>query len=83
MSVSGAWDLLSCYRKDQSAVGRPGLRPVELKLYLVRVKNVLLLLSGLRFLSRLVGSPWEPSGTMTLIYLVVRNIESGPCMSFV
>lgn len=38
MSVSGAWDLLSRYRKDQSAVGRPGLRQAELKLCLVRVK---------------------------------------------
>lgn len=53
MSVSGAWDLLSCYRKDQSAVGRPELRLAELKLCLVRVKNVLLLLAC-----------WEPLGTL-------------------
>lgn len=46
MSVSGAWDLLSCYRKNRSAVGRPGLRQAGLGMCLARVKNVLLLIEG-------------------------------------
>lgn len=39
----GAWDLLSCWRKDRAAVGKPRLGQAKPKLCLVVVEDVLFL----------------------------------------
>lgn len=42
----GVPGLLSCWRKDQAAIGKPRLQQAEPMPYLVMVKDVLLLLEG-------------------------------------
>lgn len=73
----GAWDLLSYWRKNLATAGKPRLRQA------VSGDGQRCAASGPGFLSRLIGSPQEPSETMTLVSLVVWSIDSGPSTAFV